>query len=180
MKRGRAGMKELTGNIGNSSAIQRCITVRSVFALLICVGLLFSCAQADRSVALPNSRYMIEIPDWMRYSEPEDEYNGVEAYLSEMLEIDYTSYPKVTMIGPGTAGSLREVAENSAAKGKEVELRTVNGIEMLCFRTMDESDKAPCIGYVFVDGEWIVEIDFWYATEEAANLTKTIISSIHE
>jgi hypothetical protein len=61
-----------------------------------------------------------------------------------------------------------------------VELRKINGIEMLCFRTMDESDKAPCIGYVFEDGDWLVELDFWYSTEEAANLTTQIISSIHE
>ena len=150
--------------------------------LLVCLMMLFGCAAAERSVELPNSRYVIEIPDWMRYSdaEEEEEYNGVEAYVSEMLEIDYTSYPRATMIGPGAAGSLREVAESSAAKGKEVELRSINGIEMLCFRAFDESHQAPCIGYVFEDGEWMVEIDFWYATEEAAKLTTTIISSIHQ
>ena len=146
----------------------------------ICLMLLFSCAQAERSVVLPHSRYMIEVPDWMRYSEADEEYNGVEAYVSEMLEIDYTSYPLETLIGPGAAGSLREVAETSAAKGNEVEIHKINGIEMLCFRTMDDSDKAPCVGYVFEDGEWMVELDFWYATEEAAKLTTTIISSIHE
>ena len=154
--------------------------MKKAVCLLVCIGFLFSFASAERSVALPNSRYTIEVPDWMRYSEPEDEYSGVEACVSEMLEIDYTSYPRATMIGPGAAGSLREVAESSAAKGKEVELRSINGIEMLCFRAFDESDQAPCIGYVFEDGEWMVEIDFWYATEEAAKLTATIISSIHE
>ena len=154
--------------------------LRTILMILACLILMSGCAQAERSVALPNSRYVIEVPDWMRYSEPEDEYSGVEAYVSEMLEIDYTSYPRATMIGPGAAGSLREVAESSAAKGKEVELRSINGIEMLCFRAFDESDQAPCIGYVFEDGEWMVEIDFWYATEEAANLTTSIISSIHE
>ena len=135
--------------------------MKKAVCLLVCIGFLFSCASAERSVALPNSRYTIEVPDWMRYSEPEDEYSGVEAYVSEMLEIDYTSYPRATMIGPGAAGSLREVAESSAAKGKEVELRSINGIEMLCFRAFDESDQAPCIGYVFEDGEWMLEIDSW-------------------
>ena len=61
-----------------------------------------------------------------------------------------------------------------------MELRSVNGVEMLCFRILDESDKAPCIGYVFEDGDWMIEVDFWYATEEAARLTGSIISSIHE
>lgn len=154
--------------------------MKTVTAFLVCLILPFGFALADRSVALPNSRYVIEVPDWMRYSEADEEHNGVAAYYSEMLEIDYTSYPRATMIGPGAAGSLREAAENSAARGKEVELRSVNGIEMLCFRTVDESDKAPCIGYVFEDGDWIIEVDFWYATEEAARLTSGIISSIHE
>ena len=154
--------------------------MKRFFAFLVCLMLLLGCAQADRSVTLPNSRYMIDVPDWMRFSEAEEKYNDVAAYYSEMLEIDYVSYPRASMIGPGTAESLREVAEKSAAKGREVELRSVNGIEMLCFRTVDESDKTPCIGYVFEDGDWIIEVDFWYATEEAARLTKSIISSIHE
>lgn len=154
--------------------------MRIISVILVSLILLFSSALAEQRVTLPNSRYVIEVPDWMHYSEPANEFDGVEAYLSETLEIDYTSYPKATLIGAGTAGSLRQVAEITAAKGKEAELRSVNGIEMLCFRTMDESDKTPCIGYVFEDGNWIVEIDFWYATEEAANLTAAIISSIHE
>ena len=156
--------------------------MKRLAGLVICLVMLFGCAAAEQRVTLPNSRYAIEIPDWMRYSSSDEEeaYKGVEAYVSEMLEIDYTAYPKATLIGPGAAGSLREVAEVSAAKGNEVELRSINGIEMLCFRTMDESDKAPCIGYVFVDGEWIVEVDFWYSTQEAADLTTSIISSIHE
>lgn len=150
------------------------------FAVLLACLLVFTgLAQAERSVALPNSRYVIEVPDWMRFSEADEEHNGVAAYYSEMLEMDYTTYAKSYMIGPGAAGSLREVAENRAAKGREVELRSINGIEMLCFRMVDESDRAPCIGYVFVDGDWAVEIDFWYATEEAAKLTAEIISSIH-
>ena len=153
--------------------------MKRTMGLLACLLLLLGCARAERIAELPNCRYVIEIPDWMRYSEAEEEYNGVEAYVSEMLEIDYTSYPLETLIGPGAAGSLREVAEASAAKGNEVELRKINGIEMLCFRTIDESDKAPCVGYVFVDGDWIVELDFWYSTEEAAKLTTQIISSIH-
>ena len=154
---------------------------RLAAVLLACVlTLAAGCALADQSVALPNSRYVIEVPDWMRFSEADEEHNGVAAFYSEMLEVDYVSYPRASMIGPGTAGSLREVAENSAARGREVELRSVNGVEMLCFRILDESDKAPCIGYVFEDGNWMIEVDFWYATEEAARLTGSIISSIHE
>ena len=153
---------------------QKALVFLTVFGML-----LSGCAQAERTVQLPNSRYQIEVPDWMRHSAAEEEYNGVEAYVSEMLEIDYSSYPRTNLIGPGQATSLREVAMNSAARGTEVELRSVNGIEMLCFRTTDTADGTPCIGYVFEDDEWLIEVDFWYATEEAARLTGKIISTIH-
>ncbi len=148
--------------------------------LLLGTMILFSCAMAEREVRLPNSRYLIEVPDWMRYSKPEEKDMGVEAYISEMLEIDYMSYPLAALVREKTEDPLRVIAEDSAAKGKEVELRRVGGIEMLCFRTVDEADRAPCIGYVFLDGEWLVEIDFWYATQEAADLTGKIISSVRE
>ena len=62
--------------------------------------------------------------------------------------------------------------------GNEIEIRDVNGIEMVCFRVTDREDGAPCIGYVFEDGDWMIEIDFWYATQEAADRTTEIISSI--
>ena len=47
-------------------------------------------------------------------------------------------------------------------------------------RALFQSENLAIYDSVFEDGEWMVEIDFWYATEEAAKLTATIISSIHE
>ena len=51
-----------------------------------------------------------------------------------------------------------------------------NGI--IPHRVTDETDGTPCIGYVFEDGDRIIEIFFWYATQEAADTTKTIMESI--
>ena len=152
--------------------------MNKIMSLLICMLLLFSCAAAEQEVPLPNSRYVICVPDWMEYSAPEEGDSGVDAYISLSLEIDYFSYPKAEMVRLGMPETLREAAEDRAAKGAEAELREVNGIEMLCFRTTDDADGAPCIGYVFEDGDWMIEVDFWYATQEAAELTATIISSI--
>ena len=147
--------------------------------LLLCVILFFGCAKADRTVQLPQSRYVIDVPDWMRYS-AEDSEHSMEAYTSEMLEIDYTCYPKSSVLRDGETDSLRVLAEKSVAKGMEAELRQINGIEMVCYRLTDASDDAPCIGYLFEDGDMLVEIDFWYATQEAADLTGKIISTIRE
>ena len=76
--------------------------------------------------------------------------------------------------------TLQETAESLVSSGEEAELREVNGVLMLIFRMTDEADGAPGIGYVFEDGDWIIEINFWYATQEAADETERIISSIKE
>ena len=149
------------------------------FCFLLCAALAFpAAALADREVQLPNSRYVIDVPDWMRFSEPREGDSGVYSYYSEMLEINYTSYRKEDALRQGMKATLRETAESRAESGADVELRSLNGIEMLCFRTKDDADGAPCIGYLFEDGEWIIEVDFWYATGEAARLTGEIMSTI--
>ena len=138
--------------------------MRTVLCILVCCLMLLSCASAEQEVLLPGGRYAVDVPDWMEYSEPVDGDAGVEAYVSKDLEMDYISYQKAEMI--------------RAEKGSKIELRKVNGIEMLCFRLVDEEDGTPCIGYLFEDGELLIEIDFWYATQEAADMTKTIMETI--
>ena len=151
--------------------------MRKAVGLLICIVLLFSCAAAEQTVALPESRYVIDVPDGMEYSAPEAGDLGVHAYISETLEMDYRSDP-LEETAFGQSESMRETAETLAAGGADVEMREVNGIEMLVYRVTDEADGAPCIGYVFEDGDRIIEIFFWYATQEAADTTKTIMESI--
>ena len=151
--------------------------MRKAVGLLICIVLLFSCAAAEQTVAPPESRYVIDVPAEMEYSAPEAEDLGVHAYISETLEMDYRSDPREETAF-GQAASLRETAETLAAGGADVEMREVNGIEMLVYRVTDEADGAPCIGYVFEDGDRIIEIFFWYATQEAADTSKAIMESI--
>ena len=152
--------------------------MRKITALLICMLFLFSCAAAEQEVLLPGDRYAVDVPDWMDYSDPVDGTAGVDAYVSKDLEMDYFSYLKTDAVQLGMADTLRGTAEERAASGADVELRKVNGIEMLCFRLIDEEDGAPCIGYVFEDGDMLIEIDFWYATQEAADETKAIMETI--
>ena len=123
---------------------------------------------------------MLDLPDGMKYSAPEPEDYGMEAYTSDTLEMDFVSYPKEDAIRQGMAETLQETAENLTASGEEAELREVNGILMLVFRMTDEADGASGIGYVFEDGERIIEINFWYATQEAADRIVEIMSSIRE
>ena len=85
--------------------------MKRIISLLACLILLFSCAAAERIVSLPNSRYVIDLPDWMAYSPPEPEDYGVEAYISDTLEMDFVSYLKADAVKQGMAETLRETAE---------------------------------------------------------------------
>ena len=135
--------------------------MRRIAGLLICVVLVFGAAFAEQVVVLPGGRYVIDVPDNMVYSAPEDGDFGVEAYISETLEMDYLSYPRTEGTARGMAETLRKTAELCAEKEMDVELRKVNDTELLCFRTTDEADGASCIGYVLEDGDQYIEIDFW-------------------
>ena len=152
--------------------------MKKVFCLLILFALLPAFAAAEQEVLLPGGRYAVDVPDRMTYSAPEAGDSGVEAYISDTLEMDYRSYPVAEAAAFGLLPTLRESAERLAADGADVELREVNGIEMLCFRITDDADGAACIAYVFEDGEMLIEIDFWYATQEAAEKTKLIMETI--
>lgn len=152
--------------------------MKKVFGLLICIALLGSVAAAEQTVTLANSRYVVDVPDEMEYSSAEETESGMEAYYCDTMEMDYVSYPKSAAESIGMGETLQETAEKLMEDDNQVEIREVNGIEMVCFRVIDREDGAPCIGYVFEDGDWMIEIDFWYSTQEAADRTTEIISSI--
>lgn len=152
--------------------------MKKITALWICMLLLFGCAAADQTVTLPESRYVISVPDFMKYSEPDEKDEGVYAYISDTLEMDYRSYPVAEAASFGLQPTLKESAEGLAANGADVELREVNGIETLVYRLTDEADGTNCIGYVFQDRTQIVEVFFWYATQEAADTAKAVMETI--
>lgn len=149
--------------------------------LLLLLCLLAGCAAAETEVQLPGSRYALRLPDWMIYSPPETEGEGsVYAYISRDLEMDYVVYSKELASALGLAGSMQEIAEAYAAAGMEAELRLVNGIEMVCWYAVDEVDGTPLISYMFRDeDETMIGITFLYATQEAADLTAEIMTTIH-
>lgn len=153
--------------------------MKKAICLFICTVLLFCSAAAEQTVVLPESMYALEVPDDMEYSAPEAEDNGVHAYISDTLEMDYLSYSKEEAAVLGLSGSMQENAKKIAAGGAEAEVYEVNGIEMLVYRITDQTDGAPGIGYAFADGDRIIEVIFWYATQEAADRTKTIMETIH-
>ena len=153
--------------------MKRYLTLLAACCLLTAAGP----ALAEQEVLLPQSRYAVNVPDEMLFSAPGETDQGVAAYVSETLEMDYTAYPREE--AAGMADTLQETAEKLSEAGREAEVRLICGIEMICFRHTDEADGAPCIGYIFEENGWIIEIDFWYATAGAGAKTKEIMESIH-
>ena len=146
--------------------------------LLICMVLLFSFAAAEQSVVLPENQYVIDVPEEMKYSAPEAGDDGVEAYYSDTLEMDYLSYSQKEASALGMQPTLLETAEKLKELGTEAELREISGIEVLVYRLTDDTDGAPGIGYVIGNGDRFIEIIFWYADMNAAETAKAIMETI--
>ncbi len=142
-------------------------------------GSLSGTAPANQPVQLPGSPWAISLPGEMKYSGPRDgDGTCVFAYWlpgeaagSVRMEIDFFIYASEGM-------NLAAAAEAMATAGMDVELRDVNGIEMICGVSADPADGAPCVSYGMLSGENIVEVVFWCADQEAADLSKVIMETI--
>ena len=113
-------------------------------------------------------------PVWVR-KEKERFTRRSAAYLSMEFLVGRLVYNNLYCMG-----LLEDVGRLLKEKGNEAEVRKVNGIKMVVFRMTDEADNAPGIGYIFEDGDLMIEVDFWYASQEAAELTEKIMASIRE
>ncbi len=149
--------------------------------MLLAMILMFAagnCALADETVQLPDSGYTIKIPDGMIYDGPGTDPDMAKfAYVSDELGLDilFFSYE-------ANGWEMPEVAESLRNNGTDVELRRINGIDMIVYRLTDPEDPPEkgmkCIGFVLKDGDTVEEICFWYAKKSAAKLAEEIISSI--
>lgn len=146
-------------------------------ALILCLLIPVCGALADQQIQLPGEHYSLTLPDGMQYSpknnkDQKQSPNFQYAYFSGTLEMDVFQYA-------GGGVTLKKVAESMQEKGHSVSIQSVNGLELLCYTdVVDDADGASCIGYVLMDGDQVIELAFWYATQDAMKQTETIISSI--
>ena len=146
--------------------------------VLVLLTVLCSSTLAEQKVFLPDSRYRLTIPDGLEYDGPGDDPDDARfAYVSAAmgLEIDFFCYESRGV-------TLQAMAEVLAGERQSVSIYRINGIDMIVYELSDPDDPPErgmkCIGYALLDGTMVQEICFWYATQEAADLTATIISSI--
>ena len=57
-------------------------------------------------------------------------------------------------------------------------MTTVNGVEMIVYRVTASNPDGKAIGYILRDGDKVWQIEFWYTSQTAADMTKTIMESI--
>ena len=146
---------------------------------LALVLLCMSGALAERKVKLPESRYSLTIPDGMEYDGPgELSDDSLFAWVSAKLGLDIEFFRQKNDKGK----TLQAMADYIIGDGVDAGIYRINGIEMIAYRDTDPQDPPEkgmkCIGYVFLDGDAAQMICFWYANQEAADLTAEIIGSI--
>ena len=147
--------------------------------VLALVLLCMSGALAEQKVQLPESSYRLTVPDGMEYDGPGDiPDDAAFAWVSGELGLDIQFFRQ-----PNDGGAaLQAMADVIIGDGVDAEIRRINGIDMIAYRVADPQDPPEqgmkCIGYVFLDGDAAQMICFWYANQEAADLTAEIIGSI--
>lgn len=154
-------------------------TARILAALLITFAVTAAAAESTRPVQLPGSRFVIDVPETMTYEAP-GEGSGDLAFVwvlpgpeagSVRMEIDFFAYASVQQ-------DLAETAKKLGEAGIEVELRNVNGTDILCAESADPTDTARCISYALTEDGRMIEIVFWYSDQETADLSRTIIETL--
>lgn len=146
--------------------------LRKLFCLLLAALLLTAGgASAEKRQKLPDGNHTIILPDSMRLLQvTKSDTNLWRLFIGDNLELEIFLYK-------GNGLTLEENAQALVEAGKEAELRQVSDTVMLCYRDRDEADGAPCIGYVYEDGNRFVELTFWYGTEEAGQTALAVMES---
>ena len=149
--------------------------MRRVMSLVLTVTILLlaGCAAADETVRLPESRYAMTLPDGMVYDGPTPESGEAFACVYEeiLLEVHFFRFE---------TGMTEALADELSKGAEEITPVSVNGVDMIAFRYPPQDDGWKAIGYILQDGDATQKIVFWYATKEAAEMTKTIMESIGE
>ena len=155
------------------------------------------CSEVAKQLGLNHS--YIEKKEW--YKPDKDHYNStpIEVIAPEEMfdtlsvvkfKIDVDKQGKTNI--KATSGkdklanikgaTLPAMTDVLTGDGIDAAVYRINGIDMIAYRVIDPQDPPEkgmkCIGYVFLDGGMAQMICFWYANQEAADLTAEIIGSI--
>ena len=148
-------------------------TIRLTGMLLALMLLLCSTAAAEgQEILLPDGTHRLTVPaemNWQAPSEEEEDLKGI-FLLPPELEMLIYAYDAQGV-------TTQELAEALVNAGRRAELREIAGTEFLVFQDTDEADGASCVGYSYISEQKMTEITFFYSTQAAMDLTRTIMES---
>ena len=129
---------------------------------------------------LPESRYSLTLPDGMTYDGPGESPDDARfAYVSASLGLDIQFFCQDNEKGATLQGMATVLREDD---GFDAAIYRISGIDMIAFEITDPQDPPEkgmkCITYMLEDQGKVQMICFWYASQEAADRTADIISSI--
>ncbi len=129
----------------------------------------------DTDAMLPDGLHLLTLPAGMVSRTPgADETNLKGVFLREPdLEMLVFAYP-------ANGATVQGLAESLAETGRDAQVREIAGESFLVYQDQDETDGALCVGYSYLYQDWLIEISFFYGSQEAADLTKTIMESFRE
>lgn len=141
-------------------------------ALLMAALVLTGAAAEGREILLPDGVRRLTVPSEMSWQEPAADEVDLKGILLMPPELEM-------LIFAYDAGGLtvRETAEVLAEAGRQAEVREIAGTEFLVYQDTDEADGASCVGYSYIENGMMVEVSFFYASQAAMDLTRTIMES---
>ena len=156
---------------------------RGIILTLVAAILISGCGSAgaeilltqDTEAILPDGVHRMTLPAGMISLTPgtdEPDLKGIFQREPDLEMLVY-AYDAQGATIEGTAEKLRNA-------GRDAELRRIGDEIFLAFRDRDDADNAPCIGYAYLYEGWMIEIAFFYSTNEAGEMTKTIMESFRE
>ncbi len=130
--------------------------------------------EKDTEAMLPDGEHLITLPAGMLSQTPDPEETALKGIFQrepdlEMLVFAYLREGK----------TVDDMAQDLAAAGRDAQVREIGGERFLVSQDQDEADGAYYVGYSYIYGDWVIEIAFFYSSQEAADLTKTIMESFH-
>ena len=148
--------------------------------MILCLMLGTGPALADfrvteaREAVLPDGVHRLTLPAGMIVSSPKPEETDLKGVFRREPDLEM-----LVFAWDAQGSTVEGLAEALTENGREAQVREIAGERFLVYQDADPADGAPCVGYSYLFDGWLIEIDFFYGSQDAANLTRDIMETFH-
>lgn len=155
--------------------MKRFLLITAVLTLITGLALGGEVLNRETDAVLPDGVHSVRIPAGMLFQEPAPEEKDLKGvFLREPdLEILVFAYD-------ARGATVESLARALADAGRDAQIREISGEPFLVYQDQDETDGARCVGYSYLYNGWITEITFFCGSQEAADLSVSIMESFHK